>query len=121
MYREKIISIAELYKDDPDVIELVNDTMDACGVYVELVNRHESAVIIARYRMEPREYREHVADLDNRRHTAHENLISQIKMLNRICAGKGLEPFYPGDTGDRYSIADYAKGIVDEIFRDRQR
>jgi len=115
----KIKSSDSLYKNED--IEFVEKYARKCGEYVEKVNAMETAINIGRYRMEPEEYREYVMELDRIRKIAHDALIADTKMLNRICEIYNYPPIYTGSLDDRNEIAEFAKKIVDEFFEGRQK
>jgi len=115
----KIKSSDNLYKDMD--IEFVENYAKKCGEYVEKVNAMESAISIARYRMEAEEYREYIMELDRSRKIAHDALIADTKVLNKICQIYNYPLIYTGSFEDRNEIAEFAKKIVDEFFEGRQK
>jgi hypothetical protein len=68
-----------------DDLQSVEDFFQDCGRYIGGVVHMEAAIIAARDRMDDREYREHLAQLDHSRKVAHDTPIASVKLLNRLC------------------------------------
>ncbi len=122
--KEKFTALIEAISgsDEPnkkDDLQVVEDFYQACGEYVQAVVQMEAAIITARDRMEGREYREYLSQLDNSRQHAHEALIASVKILERICLMYQVEPVYQGPT-ERVPIAEFAMQAVEEVFRKRK-
>ncbi|SHF91431.1 Protein of unknown function [Caldanaerobius fijiensis DSM 17918] len=123
MIREKFNSLVEKIKSSgssfvTDDMLAIEEYIKACGNYVKAVIDMEAAMIAARDRMEPREYREYIAQLDKNRKVVHDSLIASTKLINRLCETYGEPIIYTG--GDnRIEIAEFAKKVIDEIFMTR--
>lgn len=126
MYKEmlaelasKINSSESLYKNED--IEIIEQYPNKCAVYIEKVTAMETAINTARFRMEPDEYREYITELDRSRKIIHDALISDTKLLNKICQIYGYPEIFTGNLNDRNEIAEFAKKIVDEFVEKRQK
>lgn len=118
--KQQINSLIEKLGDDKLLIDSVEKVVEDCGRYIKAVHDTEVAYTVARFKMEPDEYREYYANLDRNRKIVHDALIAGVRLLNRICQLCGQEPIYNGPE-DRVSIAEFAKEIVDEYFEERRR
>ncbi|SDF52419.1 Protein of unknown function [Thermoanaerobacter thermohydrosulfuricus] len=122
MFRELSLKIND--SDNPykkDDLEIVEEYPNKCSYYIEKVVSMESAILIARFRMEPEDYRNYIMELDRSRKIAHDALIAETKILNKICQIYGYPEIYNGSFENRNEIAEFAKKIVDEFFEKRQR
>lgn len=84
--------------------------------YANIVIRQQTMMPIWQARYEGQEFRDRVSELDTSRRNAHEAAISSVNMLNRMCAKHGLEPFFDGNTADRYAVADFVGDYVNEVY-----
>ena len=62
------------------------------------------------------DYQFEVKSMDTKRRICHEAAIDACSKLNRACQRFGLEPFYKGDTSDRYYVADFAIEFVRAVY-----
>ncbi|MCL5272773.1 MAG: DUF3232 domain-containing protein [Gammaproteobacteria bacterium] len=106
----------EFKKDD---IEAVENAIYDAAKYIDRVIAMESAMVSARFRMEPDEYREFILNLDRGRKIAHDALIASIRLVNRLCGIYGIEKIYAGPM-ERIAIAEFGKEIVDSFFAERK-
>ncbi len=119
MYRKQITNLlaAIMQSNDPHQERLLNQVqnmIDQAGAYVEAVMAMESRIEVLRFRMEPEDYRIAVAQLDSRRKSMHDALISLVNIVNRICEKFSQEKIYQGDN-DRISIAQFAFDLAKEF------
>lgn len=84
--------------------------------YANVVIRQQTMIPIWNARYEGQDLRDRVSEIDRQRHNAHEAAISSANMLNRMCAKNGLEPFFDGNTADRYEVADFVGDYVNEVY-----
>ena len=114
--------LKELYKnsEDFDEMKFYSDTAEA---YVEYVN----IVVIEginlpklkeqlKMGLSVEDYQFEVKSMDTKRRICHEAAIDACSKLNRACQRFGLEPFYKGDTSDRYAVADFAIEFVRAVY-----
>lgn len=109
-------SDSEFTKDD---IESVENVINDAAKYIEKVAAMESAMLSARFRMEPEDYREFIINLDRSRKITHDALIASIRLVNRICGAYGVEKIYTGPM-ERIPIAEFGKEVVDCFFSQRK-
>lgn len=77
-------------EDNCDLVENVRDTVNSCRNYVGMVDRMEANIRTARETMDAEDFRRRVQTLDMNRRTAHEGLMIDVNMLNKICASIGI-------------------------------
>jgi hypothetical protein len=120
--KERINKLIEAIKEDPDMLALIQEMVDSCANYVDTVVNMENAITIARFKIDdPSEYRAHVQRLDQSRRIAHNVLISNVRIVDRLCKVNKVEPVYGGHDEDRLAIAEFAKQVVDEFFEERKK
>ncbi len=105
-----------LKKDD---LQAVEDFIDDCGKYIDSVMAMEAALAVARYRMEPEDYRAHIIELDRRRKMNHDALIVSVRVMNRLARLYECEPIYTGPD-ERIAIADFAMEVTQEFYAERK-
>jgi hypothetical protein len=52
---------------------------------------------------------------------AHNALIANVNMANRICENIGDEPIYKGNPQERSEYGDFAKEVVDDFYANRDK
>mgnify|MGYP001383624584 FL=1 len=120
--KERINALLEKIKDDPDLVSLVRDMVDSCANYVDTVVNMENAINVYRFRVEdPSELRVMIQRLDQTRRIVHNTVISNVRIVDRLCKINGVEPVFGGLDEDRLAIAEFAKKVVDEFFEDRKK
>lgn len=97
----------------------IENTINSMADYVSTVVAMDSALQVARFRMEGEEYRDYIQALDRRRTSAHDAMISRVSSANRICGMVGCTKLFDGDINDRYAVADFAGEVIKEIFDNR--
>lgn len=123
MLREKFNSLIDKIKSSgnsfaEDDVLAVEEYIKDCGRYVKAVTDMEAAITVARHRMEPEEYREYIIRLDRNRKIAHDSLIASTRLINRLCRVYNEPVIYTGGD-DRIEISEFAKKVVDEMFKTR--
>lgn len=122
MVKKKISKLLETAKNDPDVLALAQEMVDACANYVDTVVNMENVISIYRFKAsDPSDYRAMVQRLDQTRRLAHNALIALVRSVDRLCKINNVEPVYGGHDEDRLAIAEFAKAVVDEYFEGRQK
>jgi len=120
--KERINALLKKIKDDPDLVSLVRDMVDSCANYVDTVVNMENAINVYRFRVEdPSELRVMIQRLDQTRRIVHNTVISNVRIVDRLCKINGVEPVFGGLDEDRLAIAEFAKKVVDEFFEDRKK
>lgn len=120
--KNKVNALLEKIKDDADKTSLVRDMVDSCANYVDTVVNMENAINVYRFRVEdPSELRVMIQRLDQTRRIVHNTVISNVRIVDRLCKINGVEPVFGGLDEDRLAIAEFAKKVVDEFFKDRKK
>jgi|LSQX01.3.fsa_nt_gb hypothetical protein len=120
---QELIEKLQAYEDidlSQDATEYIEEILKSCGEYIKRVNDMESAIQVARFIMEDKDYREYISNLDRSRKLAHDGVIANVAILNRYCRLVELPPIYKGDLNSRIEVAEFAKKVVDEYFEDRK-
>ena len=112
---KEIESIKERVSHDEDALFLIEDFVETCNRYVSIVVSMENSIGTARFRLENEDYKQFVMNIDNRRRTAHDALMSSVRVVNR------LSKLFHGNVEDRVEVGDFAKQVVDSYFEGRRR
>jgi len=114
--------------DDKKGLKLVRELIKYCIDYVQLVNDFETLGNLRKFRASnnTRAEAEEYVQIDHLRKLKHEALLSQLQIVNRylfrsegkedIPAG-GIYSFDPVTIRDRIIVANWAKALVDALFR----
>lgn len=122
MFREKINEIIKVISEteDSECLDMMEELIESASDYVRRVNVLEIGVMVGKYNKEGNEYREYVGKLDKQRSKAHNALISNVKIINRLCRNNNLPLIYEGNEEDRIEVAEFAQKVVDELFSTRR-
>jgi hypothetical protein len=122
MYREKIKEFTRTISEskDRECLELMEDLISSASNYVRRVNVLEIGLMVGKYNKEGAEYREYIEKLDRQRSNAHNSLITNVKIINRICRNNNLPLIYNGNEEERVEVAEFAQNVVDELFSTRK-
>lgn len=102
---------------DPELRACI-ETMIASAVnYVAVVTQMETIRLNFSGRT-GLDLRASVGSADQKRHTAHDALIADVNLVNRICSLYQMAPVYTG-SGARREYGDFAFHLVQEIFESR--
>lgn len=118
MVKERLVALAGAVNNS-EAPHKHEDLILDCGRYVEKVTEMESAITVARFRMEPEEYREYAMRLDSSRKKAHDALTVSVRVLNRISRLYEAEPVYTGPD-ERLPVAEFAMEVVAAMFKSRK-
>ncbi len=117
---EFFTKLSKLYSDDPEVLEIVEETIESYGDYLNYVYKMESLRVILKIKLEPADYRKRIEEMDANRTNIHNAAISSTKILNRLCEAKDLPLFFAGNITDRVEVAEFIKDVVLDIFENRK-
>lgn len=122
MYREKINEFIKVISEteDSECLDIMEDLIESASGYVRRVNVLEIGLMVGRYNKEGSEYREYIEKLDKQRSNAHNALISNVKIINRLCRKNNLQLIYQGNEEDRIEVAEFAQKVVEELFNTRR-
>lgn len=123
MIKDKLAVLVNTIKnsDDPgkdDDLNIVDDSMQAFGNYVNNVYMQNCRQTIIYARYEGEELREMIQALDASRRNAHEGAIVACAQLNRLCTEFYDCPVFCPDTQDRYVVADFCAQVAVEFYLD---
>lgn len=107
-------------EEAPNDLKYIEQFMNSCYEYVRAVDEMETAIRIARFHLEPEEYKEKVEQLDQSRRAVHNGIIADLNMLEKLLACYGLPHFFDGSTEDRYQVADFCGEVSNTIFKNRK-
>lgn len=122
MYREKINEFIRTISEskDRECFNLMDDLISSASDYVRRVNVLEIGLMVGKYNKEGAEYREYIEKLDKQRSNAHNALITNVKIINRLCKNNDLASIYSGNEEDRIQVAEFAQNVVEELFSTRR-
>jgi carboxylesterase type B len=122
MYREKINEFIRTIAQSNDIecLDLMEDLISSASDYVRRVNVLEIGLMVGKYNKEGAEYREYIEKLDKQRSEVHNALITNVKIINRLCRKNNLPLIYQGNEEERVEIAEFAQQVVDELFSSRR-
>ncbi|WP_315116954.1 DUF3232 domain-containing protein [uncultured Clostridium sp.] len=119
---EKIREVADKISnsEDLDCIEVLEDLISSAGEFVKKVNTLEGGSIVSKYYKDGDEFREYMTDLDKERFLAHNELIANIKIVNRLCKKYNIPVIYIGNEEDRRAIGEFGLALTNEIFSSKR-
>jgi carboxylesterase type B len=122
MYREKINEFIKVISEteDSECLDMMEDLIESASDYVRRVNVLEIGLMVGKYNKEGAEYREYIERLDKQRSNAHNDLISNVKIINRLCRKNDLPLIYQGNEEERVEVAEFAQQVVEELFNTRR-
>ena len=118
---ETIAKLLLIYRDDRETVEDIENALMIFENYHKAIFDLEiKKRLYASGAMEADEYRELIPMLDKTRTYAHNALLTQVNILNRIAAEANLPPVYDGVVSEerpyRREVAnaalDYVRGII---------
>ena len=122
MFREKINEFIKVISEteDSECLDMMEELIGSASDYMRRVNVLEVGVMVGKYNKEGDEYREYIEKLDKQRSNAHNSLISNVKVINRLCKNHNLPLIYEGNEEERVEVAEFAQKVVDELFSTRR-
>lgn len=103
--------LQEMYND------VVHEMLEGCSEYVGIVVSQEQRLQVARFRMEASDFREFVMSVDSSRRFAHNALMDQVNLCNRVCEKIGVSAIAPDVTeSDRETYGAFAMRVVEEYY-----
>lgn len=122
MFREKINEFIKVISEteDSECLDMMEELIGSASDYMRRANVLEVGVMVGKYSKEGDEYREYIEKLDKQRSNAHNSLISNVKVINRLCKNHNLPLIYEGNEEERVKVAEFAQKVVDELFSTRR-
>lgn len=102
---------------DPELCACIETMIASAADYVAVVTQMEAIRLNFSGRT-GQDLRASVGSADQKRHTAHDALIADVNLVNRICSLYQMEPVYTGSDARREYGA-FAFRLVQEIFESR--
>ena len=115
-----LTNLAKLYADDVEVLEIIEDTIDAYGEYVAYVYKMESLRHILRIKLGKDEYKNSVEEMDEKRTRIHNAAIASTKIINRLCESNRIPLFFEANIEDRVEVAEFIRDVVVNVFENRK-
>lgn len=121
-------TISNLVKGDDIGENLLGNLIDKASEYVKVICRNDVISKTQAKRLEGEEFRELMTELDRRRKSAHDALISALHALNRYCLKEyddcpkgGIYSLDPFTIRNRVAVADWAGQLIYGIFARRKK
>ena len=126
---ERYETISDLVEGDDIGENLLGNLIEKASEYVKVVCRNDVIVNTQAKRLEGEEFRELMMELDRRRMSAHDALISALHALNRYCLKEyedecpkgGIYSLDPSTIRNRIAVGDWAGQLVYGIFVKRKK
>lgn len=126
---ERYEAISELVEGDDIGENLLGNLIEKASEYVKVICRNDVIVNTQAKRLEGEEFRELMMELDRRRTSAHDALISALHALNRYCLKEyegecpkgGIYSLDPSTIRNRVAVGDWAGQLIYGIFVKRKK
>ena len=122
MYKERIAAIMKANREEPDILDFVEERVNSFVEYVNYTSFMETRVLRMRIEgVEGEQWRTAVEDMDHRKRDKHEVVLAAATQLNRLATSANLPPFYDGpiDHEHRTQVGDMCLAVVTEYFENR--
>ncbi len=110
---ESLRKLIEFNKNDRESLDFIKSCIDSFEAYHKAVFDDQTFQIIYGGALEGEEYRDGRTAVDRTRTLHHNGVISNVKILNRLAAGYGIEPVYDGTVSEEMP---YRRKIADAVF-----
>ena len=101
-------------KDDPELLDYIFTALKSFEEYHNAVMADQFfPIVYSGGGMDGEQYRTKRAELDKRRTTAHNALLANVNLLNRMAAAVGIEPVYDGTVSEERP---YRRMVADAVF-----
>jgi len=122
-------TISNLVEGDDIGENLLSNLIEKALEYVKVVCRNDVISKTQAKRLEGEEFRELMTELDRRRKSAHDTLISALHALNRYCLKEyegdcpkgGIYSLDPSTIRNRVAVGDWAGQLIYGIFMNRKK
>ncbi len=123
---ETVNALLKLHADDGEMIDMIIDMLESFEKYHQAIYALEIRRQLFTYgAMDQETYREKIPELDRIRTGAHNTVITNVKVLNRMAEQAGLPPFCEGTVSTehpyRTELADAVMEVVREIIDNRAK
>lgn len=121
---EAFKKLIQCYKDDAEMVEVIMDALKSFETYHASIYRMETQkYLYAAGAMDTETYRVEIPHLDKQRTSCHNEVISNVKILNRLAQQAGLPPFYDGTVSEerpyRREVANAVLAFIEQVIQNR--
>ena len=106
--------------EDSYCLDIMEDLINTASDYVKRVNILEIGLMVGKYNKEGNEYRDYISQLDKQRSATHNVLISNVKIINKLCSKNNLPLIFDGNEDERVEVAEFAQKLANELFSTRR-
>lgn len=120
MNRKALDNLIQACKADSELLEIIQDALRSFEEYHTAIYSMEIRKQLLAGTVDALQYQEEIGEMDRRRTSSHNAVISNISLLNRLAEQAGLPPVYEGvisrDQPYRRQIADAVLNYVRDII-----
>ena len=120
MNRKALDNLIQACKTDSELLEIIQDALRSFEEYHTAIYSMEIRKQLLAGTVDALQYQEEIGEMDRRRTSSHNAVISNISLLNRLAEQAGLPPVYEGvisrDQPYRRQIADAVLDYVRDII-----
>ena len=120
MNRKALDNLIQACKTDSELLEIIQDALRSFEEYHTAIYSMEIRKQLLAGTVDALQYQEEIGEMDRRRTSSHNAVISNISLLNRLAEQAGLPPVYEGvisrDQPYRRQIADAVLNYVRDII-----
>lgn len=119
--------LRDKYKDDSEIIVLIQDCLFSFENYHTCIYHLETYKKLFSHNItnSKADFQQNLLSLDQARTLAHNSVISNINILNRLCEQNSLPLFYEGTVSKerpyRVEIADAILAYMEEAIKNRKK
>lgn len=117
----EIITKLENAIEDEFELELIKDALNHFNEYINIVSTESTRINLAKLRLDTKDFQDFVSSLDYERRAKHNECISDLNVLNKLCRDYKICHSLVNTELDRDKIGDEIKNIVTDIFNNRKR
>ncbi len=112
--QEALSALLHRAKEDPEMLDFIYAALISFAEYHKCVLVDQFfPLVYSGGGMDGEQYRTKRAELDRQRTAAHNALLANVKMLNRMAAVNGVEPIYNGVVSEDRP---YRRMVADAVF-----
>ena len=120
MNRKALDNLIQACKADSELLEIIQDALRSFEEYHTAIYSMEIRKQLLAGTVDALQYQEEIGEMDRRRTSSHNAVISNISLLNRLAEQAGLPPVYEGvisrEQPYRRQIADAVLNYVRDII-----
>lgn len=116
--KKRFTELVNAYRDDEQILTLIEANMNAIGAYVNEVYNFETHLPIWRALNVPDE---NIQKRDDGRRQMHNKAIDATRQLVEFAKDASIAPIYDGSLEDRHEIANFCEKVVLTFFAGRNK